>query len=475
MACLALLRAASVGAQAGAPLGSQGSIVGTVYDSLRTRAPLANATVVLVELSRYATTDGHGRFRIDTVPDGHYTIGFSHAVLDSLDLTAALVAIDVVGSRGTKVELFTPGAAAAYARICPGTHDIETGVVIGRARDVDDHAPLAGAGVSTEWTEFTLLGGHAAGHRVRAVARTNRDGIYLLCGVPTTVQVDVHAEVAGFSAGPTPLLLGDRLIGRLDFAISRRDSAAREVAIGDSSAGAPRAPGTASLRGSVVGKGDRPTRDAIVSVMGTLRSARTDEAGAFHLDHIPAGTRTVEVRSIGLVPMTVSMDFATGATRDTTLSFSRQAQVLKTIAVLGHGGGNANSLMVRDGFEARRKLGLGAFVTDEDISKHGFDSFTSILEGVRGVHIEYVPVKGRASIPVPYLLGAGMQAHCLPNFFLDGAPYRIGDANDVSDLSSMLPPVWIKGIEVYSNPGAMPPQYDMTALTGCGSIVLWTR
>jgi hypothetical protein len=49
---------------------AQGSIAGTVYDSLSTHAPLANATVVLVERSRYATTDARGRFRIDSVPDG---------------------------------------------------------------------------------------------------------------------------------------------------------------------------------------------------------------------------------------------------------------------------------------------------------------------------------------------------------------------------------------------------------------------
>ena len=55
--------------------GAQGSIAGTMYDSLSTHAPLANATVVLVERSRYATTDSRGRFQIDSVPDGHYTLG----------------------------------------------------------------------------------------------------------------------------------------------------------------------------------------------------------------------------------------------------------------------------------------------------------------------------------------------------------------------------------------------------------------
>jgi hypothetical protein len=474
LACAALLYAASAGAQ--------GSIAGTVYDSLRTRAPLADATVVLVELSRYATTDARGHFRIDSVPDGRYTMGFMHPVLDSLDLTAPVAAVDVTGGRRTTVALFTPGSAAAYARICPGTNDIETGVVIGRVRDVDDQAPLADATVATEWTEFALtagrIAGRIAGHRVRAAARTNREGLYVLCGVPTTVPLDVHTELAGFSAGPTPLLLNDRLISRLDFALSRRDSAARAVVLGDSSTIVARGPGTASLRGKVVGGDGRAIRDAIVDVAGTFRSGRTDAAGAFRIDQIPAGTRAIEVRSIGLVPMTVSMDFATNATRDTTLSVSRQAQALQPVAVLGRAA--AMSLMEHDGFEARLRQAMGAFVTEQDIARHGFPDLVSVLQGLRGVSVEWGGTgrTGGIAFPIPYLLGMGNlqgSVHCQPNFFLDGAPFRVDTGADYADLSAMLPPALIKGIEVYSNPGTMPAQYDLTSFTGCGSIVIWTR
>src|SRR6266481_9649988 len=87
---------------------AQGSVSGTVYDSLRTRTPLANATVVLVERSKYVTTDARGHFRIDSVPDGHYTLGFMHPILDSLDLEAAVVPVDIVVGRTSTVTLSTP-------------------------------------------------------------------------------------------------------------------------------------------------------------------------------------------------------------------------------------------------------------------------------------------------------------------------------------------------------------------------------
>ena len=459
--------------------GAQGSIAGTVYDSLSTHAPLANATVVLVERSRYATTDARGHFQIDSVPDGHYTLGIMHPVLDSLDLTAPVVAVDVAGGHRTTVALFTPGSAAAYARICPDAYAAETGLIVGRVHDVDDKSPLADATVTTDWTEYTIAGGHVAGHRVRDTARTSRQGVYLLCGVPTAVPLDVQTELAGFSAGPTPLLLNDRLIGRLDFALSRRDSAARTVVLGDSATSAAGVPGTASLRGTVVGGDGRPMRDAVVRVMGTARSVRTDVAGAFHVEHIPAGTRTIEVRSIGLLPMTVSMDFATNAARDTTLSVSRQAQPLNPVAVNERG--PTLSLIVNEGFYRRQKQGLGAYVTAQDIVRHGSSDLVSVLQGVRGVNVVYGSMGNASGItdPVPYLLGVssvqGGGIHCLPNFFLDGAPFRVSGPADYRDLSAMVPPASIKGIEVHSSSGTMPIQYDLTSSTGCGSIVIWTR
>ncbi len=96
---VALLSAAATAA----PARAQGSITGTVFDSLRTRAPLAIATVVLVLHSRYVTTDARGRFRIDSVADGRYTIGVVHPVLDSLDLQLPVVPVAVSAGRRVSI------------------------------------------------------------------------------------------------------------------------------------------------------------------------------------------------------------------------------------------------------------------------------------------------------------------------------------------------------------------------------------
>jgi hypothetical protein len=468
---------------------AQGSIAGTVYDSLSTHAPLANATVVLVERNKYATSDARGRFRIDSVPDGHYTLGLMHPVLDSLELTPPLVPVDVSGGREATVTLATPSPAVAYAHMCPAPRANNTGVIIGHVRDVDDASVLANATVSTLWTEFTVTSGKSEGHRVGAVAKTNPEGVYLLCGAPTDVPLDVHTNAGGFFAGPIPFVPDTRLIRRVDFAVSRRDSAAREGLLTDSSKIVTGLPGSASLKGKLLGGDGRPVRDATVGILGTARAARTDANGAFRITNIPAGTHTIEVRAIGFLPATFAIDFATHAGRDTTLSISRQAQDLAEVTVKGTA--SSTAAVDNGGFDARRKQGLGRFVTPEDMARRPSTSLGDVLASVQGMRMQY----GTSGYPLPMLKGitdigfTGFRpgSYCIPNFFLDGARFLVdgdlrphGGTSDqpqhpFSDLSDSVRPEAIKGIEVYANPGTIPAQFDMMSSTGCGSIVIWTH
>lgn len=361
----------------------------------------------------------------------------------------------------------TPHAkrAAAYKQLCPGAYEDDTGVIIGRVRDVDDSTPLADATISTKWTEIVGTARHSTSKPVRAQAQTNAQGIYVLCGVPTTDWLEVHADIAGVRAGPALLLLNDRLIARADLAVSRRDTASRALALADSTTVAGGVPGTASLRGTVLGDNGRSMRDATVSIIGTQRSAHTDVDGTFRIDHIPAGTRTVEVRYVGLLPMIAALEFATNGARDTLFSIGKKAQLLNPVAVRAEL--TLPSWMERSGFEDRRKVGLGGFVTEEEIKRHTYPELVTVLEGVRGVRVEFRLVMGVMGIP--FMLSGGRR--CSPNFFLDGTYQPV----DFPQLSGFVTPEQIKGIEAYSSPGTVPPQFDMFTSTHCGSIVIWTR
>jgi hypothetical protein len=475
------LRAAICAAALGlaSAAGAQGRISGTVYDSLRTHAPLANATVVLVERDKYTTTDAQGRFLFDSMPDGHYTIGFMHPVLDSLEMEGPMVAVDLAAGQKnrTDIALATPSAATIYTRLCRGVLDTGVAVLIGRVRDVDTSAPLANAAIGTGWTEYTITAGRPVGHRMGLISRTNAGGLYVLCGVPTNVPLEILSARDGFVAGPVPLQIADRLISRVDFAISRRDSAARGPQLSDSQpAAVASGVGTAILRGTLRDAAGRPVRDAMIGVSGSTARVRTDSAGAFRLDQIPAGTRTIDVRSIGSAPATVSLDFATNATRDTTLTLGRMAQELKTIAVEGQ----TMSVMDGDGFETRRQHALGTYVIQADIAKHSYPDLAAVLRDTKGITIECNATKrlqGVPCMPIAYMIGISnySQVRCMPNYFLDGAPYRVAGPTGFSDFSFTLPVATIRGIEVYTTPGSIPAQYDLTSSTGCGSIVIWTH
>jgi hypothetical protein len=454
-------------------LPAQGKIVGTVFDSLISRAPLANATVVLIERSRYATTDTDGRFTIDSVPPGKYTIGFSHPVLDALDLVLPPQAIEI-GASNVTVRLATPSEGTAYALLCPRARAAETGVILGRVRDVDENTGLAGASITTDWTEFVLVGTKTSQIRQVAVATSVAGGAYFLCGVPTNVPLELRVELAGVHVGPLAVSMNDRLLQRTDFAMSIRDSASR-VDQGSKSTSTVRAVGTAQLRGTLTDSDIRkPIRNAQIAVVGTELTALTDAAGSFLLRGIPAGTRTIEVRTIGYLPVSFTTDFATNAIRDTTLSISRHAQKLERVTVQAKE--QSMSLMLQEGFNTRRAQGLGKFVTQNDVEKHPASSLTDVLGGAANLRIEY----GKGGFPMPYLRG-GKTGSCIPNYFLDNMHVVVTSAGPgpgekpFTDLTDFVKPESIKGIEVYSNPGTIPAQFDLSSSTGCGSIVIWTR
>ena len=318
------------------------------------------------------------------------------------------------GSEADALKPLTP--AQRYAEICPGRRESGTGAIVGQVHDVDDGSALAGATVSTDWTDYTVSAiGRSAGHRRHEETRTSGSGFYLLCGVPLKLRLDVRTELAGVMAGPAPIVLDDRLISSINFMISRKDGGAHTVMVGDSSVLNPDAAGSATLSGSVRGGDGRPLINAELDVLGTQRTARTDANGAFRLSRIPAGMRTIEVRSIGFEPVLFSTDLATNGSSDTTLTITKQTQQLAKVEVTGKKA--LPSWMERSGFDARRIQGMGAFTTQEEIGRHGFSDLVSILQGMRGIHVEF-----GGAFPTVNLIGGA--ARCDPNFFLDGSRFN---------------------------------------------------
>ncbi|MEO7522323.1 MAG: carboxypeptidase-like regulatory domain-containing protein, partial [Gemmatimonas sp.] len=174
---------------------SAATISGIVFDSIA-RAPLAGATVQLVAASddgfgKSATSDAAGAFIFTGVPDGRYTIGFFHPMLDSLGLEPLLRTVAVEGGvRGLRVDLAIPSPARLRATICASASAVTSSstppsVVMGFVRNASDLAPVAGASVTGEWSEFSIGRGGIARTNPRRVAKTGDNGWFAICGVPS--------------------------------------------------------------------------------------------------------------------------------------------------------------------------------------------------------------------------------------------------------------------------------------------------
>lgn len=290
-----------------------------------------------------------------------------------------------------------------------------------------------------------------------------------------------------------------------------------------------------------------PLPRAIVVLVERSRYVAADSMGRFRIDSLPPGRytlgllhavldsfdlgsplRAVDVAGVGTTDVTLAtpsaasaylhgcaVRLATVATRADVVEYLKISAACarlarrageqtarisprETIGIAAPTSQALPAVVVRDsvrspsplamyGFEDRRRLGLGAFVTPEMMAKQHFESLPALLSTVRGVRVFF----GTSGEPDVYLRGM-VQPYCVPSVFLDGALFHRGGgpissdpfvlsnrsrrlSTAVRDLHSIVPPWAIKAIEVYSSAGSIPAQFDYTSSTGCGSVVIWTR
>jgi hypothetical protein len=124
---------------------------GTVFDSL-SHGALSDAAVFLWETSYQAVTDQDGRFNIDSVPPGDYSILFFHTRLGEMGVSAGPQVIHVTGEQVTEVKLGTPSMATIMTSQCLMEDVPEgSGTVAGRISDAETGMQLGGATVTLSW------------------------------------------------------------------------------------------------------------------------------------------------------------------------------------------------------------------------------------------------------------------------------------------------------------------------------------
>ncbi len=422
---------------------AQGAMVsGTVHDSVA-RAPLAGALVQLVaddtrsSFGQSVMSDSVGNFSFRDVPAGRFTLGFHHDKLDSLGLEPMLRTVTVAGQVVVRADLAIPSSARIREALCQAASGRSSAVVMGIVRDASTRAPLSGVTVGADWVELTLGKDGMRRRTVRRTTVTHANGWFAVCDVPQPGSVFLRASRGSDSTDV------------IEAQVPQDGFLRHELYVGSA---------RIATRGRVVRVTDgRPIVGAQVALENGT-PVRTDERGEWVVPAAPAGSRQLEVRAVGFYPLRQSIDVVNGAA-PVRLALSTYDDMLDTLKVIA----NYDRYNRLEEFRARSRSGLGRFITAEDIVRRQPNVTSDLFRNlVPGVYLDSPADTVRMRDP--------FGERCAPTFYLNGMQLNTLDG---MALDAVVTPERIIGIEVYQQSQA-PPQF-MPALSGCGSILIWTK
>jgi hypothetical protein len=457
--------------------GGQVPLRGLAYDSLHGR-PLAGAFVGIAGMNVSAVSDSLGRFVLPGVPKGTHRVVMQHDVLDALGISAA-GARAVVEKEGDSVIVAVPSFAtlwrAACGRAAPASAD--SGFIFGTVARGGKAAPSAV--VAASWLDLYQDSTNAVRQKQKLMeVDTDSTGNFALCGVPTTTALSLRASVGtSFGAWIDVPPLDKERVARRDLAI---------VAVSPMRFDVPQA--TAFTGKVQMDSTGVAVADAEVMLSDLGLSALTNARGEFRIDGVAAGTHQVQVRKIGYAFTSQDVDFAAGGPTTRTLIVSR-------ITTLDSVNVTATTHPVDEemrNFEEHRKIGLGKFLTRDDLAKQPNAKASTLLGQFPGIQITYGPPgvawllgnsRGAKSIRAPDCKppreddpasDRGMvkpcPEYCYPHVFVDGV-----------DIAKMFVPNINRyvsddliGVEYYNGGARLPAEYNVLNAR-CGVVVLHTR
>lgn len=214
----------------------------------------------------------------------------------------------------------------------------------------------------------------------------------------------------------------------------------------------------------------RPLNSADISVVGVDARVVTSESGKFRFLQVPAGQYLLVVRRIGFAPTSGIIEVPADDTLRLSYTLGRSITTLDTVAV------NSRRVTMRMlDFEVRRRQAQGQFLTQEEIERRNLIQVADYMRSFRGVEVSRVTTEQFAGTQIYSRREGGGYTqdlqlnYCPLQVMLDGI---VLPRNFNLDL---LPsPKQIAGIEVYSGPATVPPQFGGPDRR-CGLMAVWTR
>ena len=439
---------------------------GAVLDSASGHA-IAGARLAVAGLPMRTVTDTHGRYELHGLLPGEYDIEVHTPSLDSIG--ASYHTIATLGN-APETDMRIPDAAL----FVKGTCGANAATAIFGALAVRNSARVPrDSRVVASWRVPRLHAGgdgavveDSSDHRE---AEPDSTGAYHLCGLPAESDVVVSVESDSAVTDRTSLRLHDKeRFRRVDFMMDRGAAA------------------FASLTGVVRRDSSRAAvNGAEVALPDLGRFTTTDSLGRYMLGQIAPGEHRVVVRKLGL------------SGRDTMIAFSRatavryepslaSAQVLKAVKTL------ASALP--PSFDDHMKMGLGSFLTREQLEKQEGRQLRDVLVQLRGTRVvqgtgthAWIASSRRQDVsPGGQVMGdeytapprsneamKGIKTRCYSKVYIDRVLMNPGKPTEPFDLGQVSVQD-IEAIEYFAGASEVPNEYAGLN-TNCGVLVIWTR
>jgi hypothetical protein len=390
--------------------------------------------------SQMVMTDARGRFRFDSVSPGAYRFTAQHPVLDSIGLTG-LSARPTITDGQAEIRLAVPSFKTLWKAACGvGPVPSDSGIVYGTIRDASKDTPIVDARIELTWSDLMLKAGHhVVQRRWRVETRSNATGGYAVCGVALGLPLSIRAEAASDASASIDLEPSSTRVERRDLLVgSLSDTATRGTIVG-----------------LVTGPAGQPVGDARV-ITGGLPEVRTDAEGRFVLAGVPAGTRQVEVSTIGAAPVLAIADVSPGKAASVAVTLQKIV-TLETVRSTAE----RNLRVFAAEFSERRRRGFGYARDSTEIIK--YNEFVEALRDVPSLNVQQR--NSTLSITVP----DGKGRACPPDVLIDGARAGFGNLID-------LLPHEVGAFEVYTHAAHIPARFVLPGIQPqCGMILVWTK
>ena len=245
----------------------------------------------------------------------------------------------------------------------------------------------------------------------------------------------------------------------------------------------------ARLTGTVRDTVGNPLAGVEVSVQGITRTATSDRAGGFTFAGLPAGTASVTFRRVGYAPQTTVLKFVDGDNPLGVIVLTAVPRELDTVTTREQELWREFPLLRE--FDENRKIGLGQFVTRQQLAMHQGGFMSPVFNQMRGIMMirssrigshawianAYVPTtsctilqdKGSDEATTP--VNDASCHYCYPAVYMDNHPMAPqGVAANVGQFN----PDQFEAIQVFLGDAEVPAKY-MSRSSGCGVIIFISR